>query len=137
MLLKLLSMNIFTGRSSFMDARGAYKRHHGCYYTHHRLQNLKNLDSTLLLFYNVYISPFFQPSPLSLLRVHLNGIGNVTIHLNVPDNYQFHTNVSCLRLFLQNITCTYDLANGIAQNNLNRMHVFLLINNVIGMIIIK
>ena len=27
--------------------------------------------------------------------------------------------------------------NGIAQNNLNRMHGFLLINNVIGMIIIN
>jgi len=27
--------------------------------------------------------------------------------------------------------------NAIAQNNLNRMYVFLLINNIIGMIIIK
>ena len=27
--------------------------------------------------------------------------------------------------------------NGKAQNNLNRIHVFLLINNVIGMIVIK
>jgi len=32
---------------------------------------------------------------------------------------------------------TFFAANGIAQNNLNRMHVFLLINNVIGMVIIK
>ena len=28
---------------------------------------------------------------------------------------------------------TYALANGIARNNLKRMHVFLLINNEIGM----
>jgi hypothetical protein len=75
----------------------------------------------LLLFLRV--TPF-QPSPKSLLGVHLNGIGNITIHLNVLDNYEFHTNISRLRLFLQNITCTYDLANGIAQNNLNRMHIF-------------
>ena len=26
----LISVNIFTGRPSFMDARGAHKRHHGC-----------------------------------------------------------------------------------------------------------
>jgi hypothetical protein len=32
---------------------------------------------------------------------------------------------------------TFFSENGIAQNNLNKMHVFLLINNVIGMIIIK
>jgi hypothetical protein len=32
---------------------------------------------------------------------------------------------------------TFLAENGIAQNNLNRMNVFLLINNVIGMIIIK
>ena len=60
----------------------------------------------------------------TMQRVYLNGIGNATIHLNVPDNYEFHTNVNRLRLFFQNITCTYDLANGIAQNNLNSMQVF-------------
>jgi hypothetical protein len=32
---------------------------------------------------------------------------------------------------------TFCAENSIAQNNLNRMHIFLLINNVIGMIIIK
>jgi hypothetical protein len=32
---------------------------------------------------------------------------------------------------------TFDAENGIAQNDLNRMQVFLLINNVIGMIRIK
>ena len=30
---------------------------------------------------------------------------------------EFHTNVRRLRLFLRIITCTYDLANGTAQNN--------------------
>ena len=70
------------------------------------------------------IRHLFQPSPIPLLRVHLNGIGNISIHLNVPKNYELHTNVGRLRLFLQNITCTYDLANGIAQNNLNSMHFF-------------
>ena len=63
-------------------------------------------------------------TPLSLLRVHLKGIGYVTIQLNVPKNYEFHTNVGRLQLFIQNKTCTYDLANGIAENNLNRMHAF-------------
>ena len=66
------------------------------------------------------------------IRVYLNGIRNVTIHLNVPKNYEFHTNVGRLRLFLQNIAFTYDLANDITQNNLNRMHVFLLISVVWG-----
>ena len=75
----------------------------------------------------------FPTLPISLLRVHLNGIGNVTIHLNVPKNYEFRTNVGRLRLFLLIITCTYDLANGTAQNNLNGKQVFffLLIDNVI------
>ena len=62
------------------------------------------------------LDTLFQPSPISLLWVHLNGIGNVSIHLNVPDNYEFHTNVSSLRLFLQSITCTYDLVNGTDQH---------------------
>ena len=36
----------------------------------------KNLDSTLMLvFYYFSVAPF-QPSPILLLRVHLNGIGN-------------------------------------------------------------
>ena len=69
----------------------------------------------------LHVTPF-QPSPISLLRVCLKGIGNITIHLKVPDNYEFHTNVNRLRIFLQNITC--ELANCIAQNNLNRMHFF-------------
>jgi hypothetical protein len=60
---------------------------------------------------------------MSLLSVILNDIGNVAIHINALKNYEFHTNVGHLRLFLQNITYTYDLANGTAQNNLNRMHV--------------
>ena len=71
----------------------------------------------------LHVTPF-QPSPISLLRVHLRKVGIVTIHLNVPKNYGFHSNVGRLRLILQNITCTYDLANGIAQNNLNSMQVF-------------
>jgi len=33
-----LSVNIFTGHSSFMRARGTHKRHHVCYYSY-RVQN--------------------------------------------------------------------------------------------------
>ena len=55
---------------------------------------------------------------------------------SVPKNYEFHTNVGRLRLFLQNIACTYKLANGGAQNNLNEIHVFLLIKIIIIIIII-
>ena len=77
----------------------------------------------LVFYYFLHVTPF-QPSPMSLLRAHLNGIGNVTIHLNVPKDYELHTNVGRLRLFLQKKTFTYDLANSIARNNLNRVHVF-------------
>ena len=35
----LLSENNFTGRLSFMGARGAHKRHHECYYLYHRVLN--------------------------------------------------------------------------------------------------
>ena len=71
------------------------------------------------------MTPLSKPSPISLLTVHLNDIGYVTAHHNVPDNYEFHTYVSRLGLFLQQKqTYTYDLANGTAQNNLNRMQVF-------------
>jgi hypothetical protein len=80
---------------------------------------ITNVGLLLLL----HVTPF-QPSSMSLLRVHLNGIGNITSHLKVPDNYEFHTNVGRLRLFVQNIKCTYDLANGKAKNNVNGMHVF-------------
>ena len=80
----------------------------------------ENHDSTLILVLYLHIIPF-QLSSISLLRVYLNSIGNVTIHLNVPKNYEFHTNVGRLRLFLQNTTCTYDLVNGTAQNNMNRI----------------
>ena len=66
---------------------------------------LRNHDSTLMLSYIIFICHPFHPSPISLLRVHLNGIGNVTIHLKVPKNYinyiPFHTNVCHVRLFLQ------------------------------------
>ena len=120
MLSTLLSVNIFTGRPFFMGARDAHKQHHGNNYSYHRVQNLKKIDSTPMFF--LHVTPF-QPSPISLLRVHLNGIGNVTIHLNVLKNYEFHTKVGHLWLFLQNLTCTYDLTNCPAQNNLNRMHV--------------
>ena len=37
----LLSVNIFTGRPSFMGARSAHKLHHGCYYSYHRVLNSK------------------------------------------------------------------------------------------------
>ena len=77
---------------------------------------------TILLF--LHVAPF-QPSPISLLRGHLNSIRNVTIYLNAPKNYEFHTNIGSLQLFLQNITCNYDLANGTAQNNLKRINAFL------------
>ena len=83
-------------------------------------KSLFDTNVGLLLF--LHVTPF-QPSPISLLSLHLNVIGNVTIHLNVPKNYEFHTNVGRLRLFLQNITFTYDLANSTAQNNLNRMQL--------------
>jgi hypothetical protein len=35
----LLSVNIFTGHTSFMGTRGAHKWHHGCYYSYHRVLN--------------------------------------------------------------------------------------------------
>ena len=73
----------------------------------------------LLLF--LHVTPF-QPSPISFPRVYLNCFGNVTIHLNVLYNYELYTNDSRLRLLLQQKQkFTYDLANGTAQNNLNRM----------------
>ena len=34
-----LLVNNFTGRPSLMDARGAHKRHHGYYYSYHRVLN--------------------------------------------------------------------------------------------------
>ena len=77
----------------------------------------------MLVFYFFFTCHPFQPSHKSLLWVHLNGIGNISIHLNIPKNYEFYTNVGRLPLFLQDKIYTYDLANGIAQNNLNRMHV--------------
>jgi hypothetical protein len=33
------TVNIFTGRLSFMGARGAHKRHDGYYYSYHRVLN--------------------------------------------------------------------------------------------------
>ena len=36
----LLSANIFTGRPSFMGARGAHKRHRKCHYSFLRPENL-------------------------------------------------------------------------------------------------
>ena len=35
----LLSVNIFIGPSSFMGTWGGHKRHHGCYYSYHRILN--------------------------------------------------------------------------------------------------
>ena len=120
----LSSLYIFTGRSSFMGARGVHKRLHGCCYSYNRVLTKKiRFDTNVGLLLFLHVTPF-QPSPISLLRVHLNGIRNVTIHINVPKNYEFHTNVGRLRQILQNITCTYDLANGIARNNRNRMQGF-------------
>jgi hypothetical protein len=47
----------------------------------------KNHDSILVLvFHYFYVSPL---PTLSLLRVHLNGMRNITIHLNVPKNNEF------------------------------------------------
>ena len=37
----LLSVNVFIGRPSFIGARGARKRLHGCNYSYHRVQNSK------------------------------------------------------------------------------------------------
>ena len=112
------------------------------YYSYHRDQNSYQLfrkpqfDTNVGLLLFLLVTPF-QPSPITLLRVHLESVGNVTIHLNVPDDCEFHSNVYRLRLFLQNISCTYDLANGTAQNNVNGIHVFLLIKIiVIGLITI-
>ena len=94
-------------------------------------------DTNVGLVLYLHATPL-QPSPISLLRVHLNGIGNVTIHLNASTIYEFFTNVDRLRLCLQNITCTSDLVNGTAQNNMNRMHVFVIKQcSLIGIVIIK
>ena len=69
----LLSMNIFTGRPSFMGARRAHKRHHAYILSYHRVQNLyqlfKNHDSTLMLSSIIFTYHPFQPSSISLLRV--------------------------------------------------------------------
>ena len=60
----LLSVNTFTDCPSLMGARGAHKRHQGYNYSYHRVQNLNNPDSTLMLiFYYFYMSPLSNPSP--------------------------------------------------------------------------
>ena len=41
--LTLLSVNILTGHPSFISAKGAHKRKHGCNYSHHRVYNTKIL----------------------------------------------------------------------------------------------
>jgi hypothetical protein len=81
----------------------------------------KNHDSTLMLIFYYFYVTSLQPSPISLLRVHLIGTENVTSSQR-PEK---------LRLFLQNTTCTYDLAIGTAHNNLNGMHAFLLIKIIV------
>jgi hypothetical protein len=55
----------------------------------------ENHDATLLWSSIILTCHSFYPTSISLLRVHLNGIGNITIHLNVQKNYEFHTYVDC------------------------------------------
>jgi hypothetical protein len=50
--------------------------------------------------------------PISLLRVHLNGIGNITLHLNFPKNYEFCTNVgrycfTCISTLISEMVCMH------------------------------
>jgi hypothetical protein len=52
----------------------------------------ENHDAPEMLSSIIFTCHPFQPMHISLLKVHLNGIGNITIHLNLPKNYEFHTN---------------------------------------------
>ena len=58
-----LSVNIFTGRPSFMGARGAHKLHHGHNYSYQRVQNLKKSWFDTNVFYYFYKSPVSNPRP--------------------------------------------------------------------------
>ena len=93
---------------TFTGARGAHKRHQEYNYSYHREQHSYQLfrkprfDTNVSLLLFLRVTPF-QPSPIPLLRVHLNGIGNVTIHLIVPKNYEFYTNVGLFRQFFKMI----------------------------------
>jgi hypothetical protein len=68
----LKSVIIFTGHT-FRNARVAHKRHQGCIYSYHWVQNSYQLfkkprfDTNVVCYY-FYIHPF-QPSSISLLRL--------------------------------------------------------------------
>ena len=46
----------------------------------------------------LHVKPF-PPLHVGMLRMHLNGIRNVTIHLYISRNYGFHINISLLSNF--------------------------------------